>query len=103
MARNVERAKRIAQSPRKRGYSGRPAILISEHEQENIRLSDVPDLSLRWIASVDALLATAYLEHTRKVEQTFKESDQFSEQIEEDIVDDHENVASEIEETTDPN
>ena len=37
MARNVERAKPIAQSPRKRGYSGRPAILTSEQEQENIR------------------------------------------------------------------
>jgi hypothetical protein len=27
----------VAGSPRKRGYSGRPAIIVSEQEQENIR------------------------------------------------------------------
>ena len=66
-------------------------------------ISDVRDLSLRWIASVDAPSATAYIEHTRKVEQTFKESDQFTQQLEEDIIDDDEEVESENEETTDSN
>lgn len=63
----------------------------------NFRLSEVRSLAFEWIHSLTADSATAYIDHVLKIEATFKESDRFIEQIEEDLVDEEENVDSEEE------
>ena len=60
-------------------------------------LSDVRKLTQRWIASLDANSAAAYIQHTRAIEETFEKSDQFIKQIEEEIIDDDEEMDSETE------
>ena len=49
----------------------------------NFRLSDVRNLGQHWIASVDTTTVGAYLQHMRGIENTFKKSNSFAEQIEE--------------------
>jgi hypothetical protein len=67
----------------------------------NFRLSDVRYLAEQWMTSLDAKTATAYLDHARNIENTFKKADSFAEQIEEEIVSEDEEVDSEEEETFD--
>ncbi len=47
------------------------------------------------MVSVDATTVATYLEHIRNIENTFKKSDSFAEQIEEEIIDEDEEVDSE--------
>ena len=64
----------------------------------NFRLSDVRHLAMEWISSLTAGDSAAYIDHTLKIEETFKKSDRFSEQIEEDLIDeDDDDVNSEEE------
>jgi hypothetical protein len=58
-------------------------------------------LAEQWTTSLDAKTATAYLDHPRNIENTFEKADSFTEQIEEEIVDEGEEVDSEVEETFD--
>jgi len=67
----------------------------------NFRLSDVRHLAQHWMTLLGASTAAAYLDHARKIEETFKKSDSFTEQIEEDILEDDEEVDSESEEIFD--
>jgi len=61
----------------------------------NFRLSDVRNLAHHWMVSVDTTTVAAYLQHIRAIENTFKKSDSFAEQIEEEIIDEDEEVDSE--------
>ncbi|CAF1609520.1 unnamed protein product, partial [Didymodactylos carnosus] len=64
----------------------------------NFRLSDVRHLAMQWISSLTAGDSGAYIDHTLKIEETFKKSDRFTEQIEEDLMDeDDDDVNSEEE------
>lgn len=63
----------------------------------DFRLNEVRNLSLKWIHSLTADSATAYIDHVLKIEATFKKSDRFIEQIEEDLEDEEEDVDSEEE------
>ena len=63
----------------------------------DFRLSEVRNLASEWICSLTADSATAYIDHVLKIEATFKKSDRFIEQIEEDLVDEEEDVDSEEE------
>jgi transposase len=67
----------------------------------NFRLSDVRYLAEQWMTSLDAKTATAYLDHARNIENTFQKADSFIEQIKEEIVDEDEEIDSEVEETFD--
>jgi hypothetical protein len=53
----------------------------------NFRLSDVRHLTMQWISSLTAGDSSSYIDHTLKIEETFKKSDQFTEQIEKDLMD----------------
>jgi len=62
------------------------------------RLSDVRHLPMQWISSLTAGDSSPYIDHMLKIEETFKKSDQFTEQIEEDLMDeDDDDVNSEEE------
>lgn len=63
----------------------------------DFRLSEVRNLASQWIRSLTADSASAYLDHVLKIEATFKKSDGFIEQIEEDLLDEEEDVDSEEE------
>ena len=63
----------------------------------DFRLSEVRNLAFQWIRSLTAGSATAYIDHVLKIEPTLKASDQFIEQIEGDLVDWEDDVASEEE------
>ena len=64
----------------------------------NFRLSDVSHLAMQWLSSLTASDTTAFIDHVLKIEETFKKSDRFIEQIEEDIMDeDDDGVSSEEE------
>ncbi len=49
--------------------------------------------------SLKTATVTAYLNHVYNIEEMFKKSDAFTEQLEEDLLDDEE-LDSEVEETT---
>ena len=61
----------------------------------NFRLSDVRNLAQHWMVSVDRTTVAAYFQHIRDIENPFKKSDNFAEQMEEEIVDEDEDVDSE--------
>lgn len=63
----------------------------------DFRLTEVRNLAFQWIRSLTADSATAYIDHVLKIEATFKRSDQFIEQIEEDLLDSEEDGDSEEE------
>lgn len=63
----------------------------------DFRLSEVRNLAFQWIRSLTADSATAYIDHVLKIEATFKRSDRFIEQIEEDLLDSEEDEDSEEE------
>ena len=68
---------------------------VREHNT-NFRLSDVRNLTQTWMASLDASTATSYIDHAQNIENTFKKSDRFTEQIEEQIVDDDDEEDNDI-------
>ena len=68
---------------------------VREHNT-NFRLSDVRNLSQTWMDSLDASTAASYIEHAQNIENTFKKSDCFAEQVEEQIIDDEDNEEDEM-------
>ena len=67
----------------------------------NFRLSDVRKLAQQWIASLDVSTFISYYGHVRKIENTYKISDNFAESIEDQIIDDDVDTDSDIEELND--
>ncbi|CAF2783812.1 unnamed protein product [Rotaria sp. Silwood2] len=69
----------------------------------NFRLSDVRHLAQEWMLNLKTATVTAYLNHVYNVEEMFKKSDAFTEQLQEDLLDDdnHDELDFEIEEMTD--
>lgn len=55
------------------------------------QLTDVRRLAVQWMSSLTAVQSAEYINHVFKIEETFKKSDKFIEQIEEDLVDDDDN------------
>jgi hypothetical protein len=53
---------------------------------------------MQWISSLTAGDCTAYIDHILEIEETFKKSDRFIEQIEEDLIDDDDDDVSSLEE-----
>ena len=86
-------------NPIKLAWSGLKNYL--RENNTNFLLSDVRHLAQDWMTSLDALTAAAYLNHTRKIGETFKKADSFTERIEEEILEDKEEIDSESEETFD--
>ena len=66
----------------------------------SFRLSDARYLATQWISSLTADDSIAYIDHILKIEETFKESDRFIEQIEEAIIDEGDGDVSLVEEGT---
>ena len=65
----------------------------------NFRLADVRHLSLQWISTLTQEESQAYIDHTLRVEETFKNSDGFTEEIEDDLMDeDDDEIVSDIDE-----
>ncbi len=67
----------------------------------NFSLNDVRHLAYQWMTSLSRTTAMGYVNETRKVEDMFKKSDRFTEEIEEQLVDEDEDVDSVTEETDD--
>jgi hypothetical protein len=71
---------------------------VREHNT-NFRLSNVRNLTQTCMTSLDVSTAASYLDHARNTENTFKKSDCFTKQIEEQIIDDEDDeMDSEAEE-----
>ncbi len=68
---------------------------VREHNT-SFRLSDVQHLTQTWMRSLDASTAVSYLNHAQNIETTFKKSDLFAEEIEEQIIDDEDEESDEI-------
>ena len=68
---------------------------VREHNT-NFRLSDVRNLTQTWMTSLDASTAASYLDHAQNIENTFKKSDCFAEQVEEQIIDDENSEEDEM-------
>ena len=68
---------------------------VREHNT-NFRLSDVRNLAQTWMDSLDVATAASYLDHAQNIESTFKKSDCFAEQVEEQIIDDEDNEEDEM-------
>lgn len=64
----------------------------------NFTLGDVRHLSYQWMMSLGTETAIGYINRTRKIESIYKKSDRFTEQIEEELVNEEEEVDSEGEE-----
>jgi hypothetical protein len=60
---------------------------VREHNS-SFRLGDVRHLTQTWMTAVDASTAISYINHAQNIEATFKKSDRFAEEIEEQIIDD---------------
>ena len=68
----------------------------------SFRLSDVRHLAMQWISALTPDDSIAYIDHILKIEETFKKSDRFIEEIEQDIIDeDDDDVNSEEEDALD--
>ena len=57
----------------------------------NFRLSDIQQLAHKWMLDLKPTTVTAYLNHVYNIEEIFKKSANFTEQIEEDLLDDDDN------------
>jgi hypothetical protein len=68
---------------------------VREHNT-SFRLSDVRALTQTWMNSLDTATAASCLDHAQDIENTFKKSDCFTEQIEEQIIDDEDNEENEM-------
>jgi hypothetical protein len=59
-------------------------------------------LAYEWMTSLNRVTATGYINETRKIEEILKKSDRFTEEIEEQLVDDEEEeVDSAVEDVDD--
>jgi gamma-glutamylcysteine synthetase len=68
----------------------------------NFSLNDVGHLAYQWMTSLSRETAIGYINQTpRKIEDVFKKSDRFTEEIEEQVVDEEEEVSLEVEEMID--
>ena len=67
----------------------------------NFSLSDIRHLAYEWMKSLSRTTAIGYINETRKIEDTFKKSDRFIEEIEEELLDEEEEVDSVAEEMDD--
>ena len=67
----------------------------------NFRLCDVRKLTQQWMASLDVSTVISYHEHVRKIESTYKISNDFVQSIEEQIIDDDVDTDLDIEELND--
>ena len=69
----------------------------------NFRLSEVRDLAQKWMSALDTTTVTGYLNHVCNIKETFKKSDNFTEIIEEELMDedDDEEVDSVVKEMAD--
>ncbi len=67
----------------------------------NFSLGEVRHLAYQWMASLNRSTAIGYIRETRKIEDIFKSSDKFTEEIEEQLVDEDEEVDSATEEMDD--
>jgi hypothetical protein len=63
----------------------------------NFSLVEVRELAYQCMISLNRSTAMEYIRETRKIEDIFKSSDRFTEEIEEQLVDDVEEFDSEIE------
>lgn len=67
----------------------------------NFSFSDMRHLAYQWMTSLSATIAMGYIKETCKIEDMFKKSDRFTEEIDEQLVDDDEDVHSVAEEAED--
>jgi hypothetical protein len=67
----------------------------------NFSLRDVRHLVYKWMTSLSRATAMGYINEARKVEDIFKPSDRFTEEIEEQLVNEEEEVDSVLEEVDD--
>ncbi len=67
----------------------------------NFSLSDVRHLAYQWMMSLNSTTHMGYVNEARKIEDIFKKSDRFTEEIEEQLVDEEEEVDSVAEEVDD--
>jgi len=67
----------------------------------NFSLNDVRRLAYEWVTSLNRVTATGYINETRKIEEILKKSDRFTEEIEEQLVEDEEEVDSAVEDVDD--
>ena len=79
-------------NPTELGWAG-----LKNHVRENnvnFSLADVRHLAYQWMVSLKGSTALGYIRETRRIEDIFKSSDKFTEEIEEDLVDEGEDVDS---------
>ncbi len=67
----------------------------------NFSLRDVRHLAYKWMTSLSRATAMGYINETHKIEGIFKSSDRFTEEIEEQLVKEEEEVDSVSEEVDD--
>jgi len=67
----------------------------------NFSLSDVRRLAYQWMTSLNRATATGYINETCKIEDVLKKSDRFTEEIEEQLVKDEEEVDSAVKDVDD--
>ncbi len=60
----------------------------------NFSCSDVRHLAYQWMISLSEVTTMGYINKTLKIEDIFKKSDQFTEVIEEQLVDEEEDIDS---------
>jgi len=67
----------------------------------NFSLKDVRHLAHQWMLSLSKVTAMGYINETQKIENMFKKSDRFIEEIEEQLIDEEEDTDSSEEEMDD--
>ncbi len=67
----------------------------------NFSVHDVRHLAYQWMMSLSRVTAMGYINEIRKIEDTFKKSDRFTEEIEEQLIDEEEEVDSAAEKVDD--
>jgi hypothetical protein len=60
----------------------------------NFSFGDVQHLPYEWMTSLNRTTAMGYINATRKIEETFKKSDRFTEEIEEQLLDEEDDIDS---------
>jgi hypothetical protein len=69
----------------------------------SFRLTDVERLASEWIGALDSVTATSYIAHAQQHEFVFKQGDAYTEQIEEELASDDEEINSADEMDNDAN
>jgi hypothetical protein len=60
----------------------------------NFSISDVRRLAYEWMVSLNSTTAMGYVNEAHKIEDMFKKSDRFTEEIEEQLLDEEDDVDS---------